>query len=574
MLRIRHPLAVLAATAAAGAALAAPAAAAPVQRIFAYTGAVQTWQVPPGVTEATFTLVGQSGASGAGPVPALGGQGAELRATLPVIPGQVYEVWVGGSGAAETSGFSAGGAGGANLIAGATGGDGGDATDVRLGQNGGLNARVLVAAGGGGGGGAGNVGGGGVGGAAGANGIAGQPGGATTGGGGGFASGIFGAPGTGALGFSGEPGQPGVQGLGGDGGTQTTGVGGNGGGGGGGVTGGGGGGAGGSASALTEGAGGGGGAGGQSYAINTAHNVSTELAATRGNGVAVVSYEPLSTPEVRTQPSLSGVAEVGRQLTCELGTWSGSPTLAVAWLRNGTPIANATTAQYTLQTADGGQQVACQVTATNAVGSTVARTPAIGVPVLAGPANTAPPAVTGTAAIGSRVTCNPGTWGGSPAFAYTWLRNGRPIANQTQSTYTLARADAGMTVQCAVRATADGLSTTAQSVAVGGPARLVILNQTALVSRAGSVTVVLGCFGSTDCRVARVTATSGQVIARSGRRVVRAGATSRVVLTLGRRGLSKLRRAGSSIPVRFVSLPEGGYGGNVRMTWVALRGTS
>ncbi|MDW5598404.1 hypothetical protein VSS74_28855, partial [Conexibacter stalactiti] len=325
--------------------------------------------------------------------------------------------------------------------------------------------------------------------------------------------------------------------------------------------------------ATTGGAGGGGGAGGQNFVTATATSVAPfQLAPAPADGVAVISYEPLAAPQVRTQPTLSGVAQIGRALTCELGTWSGSPALAVAWLRNGQPIPGATTATYTPATADAGQQIACQVTATNAAGTTVARTPAITIPVTTGPANATLPTVTGSSAIGSRVTCNPGTWTGTPTFTYAWLRNGRAISGQTAATYTLGRVDAGQAIQCAATATVAGLTSTAQSAAVGGPARLVILTTTALVSRTGGVTVQVACFGPTDCAVPRMTATSGQVIARAGARTIRSGNSSRYVMTLGRRGLSKLGRAGSSIPVRFVSTPTGGYGGNARLTFVALNG--
>ncbi len=275
------------------------------------------------------------------------------------------------------------------------------------------------------------------------------------------------------------------------------------------------------------------------------------------------------------QPTLSGVAQVGRALTCELGTWAGSPSLTVAWLRGGTAIAGATSATYTLAAADAGQQLACQVTATNSAGSTVARTPAITVPITSGPAPATLPSVSGRAALGARLTCAPGTWtGGTPTFAYAWLRNGRAVSGQTSATYTLARADAGQSIQCAVTATIGGLATTVQSTAVGGPARLVILTTTALVSRGGGLSIQVACFGPTDCVVPTMTATSGQVIARAGARTIRSGNSSKYAITLGARGVAKLRRAGSSIAVRFVSTPTGGYGGNARLTWVALKGIS
>lgn len=575
-MRIRQSAVALAAMLAGGAVLAAPAYAATEQLVFSYTGDAATWRVPVGVTEASFLLRG--GAGGAASTGGAGGFGAEVRATIAVTPGETLTIVPGGeASAAGGAGFN-GGALGGSIGPAVFGGAGGGATTVLSGTG----ASLLVAGGGGGGGGTGagpGAGTGGDGGSAGLSGTAGTDAAPSTGGGGGLTppvggtTGVGGAAGVGTPPFGGTAGASTTTATGGVGGSAPAGSGGgNGGGGGGGYVGGGGGGAGGAAGAATDAAGGGGGAGGLSFTTAAATGVTTALAPTRDDGLAVVTYEPLAAPQVRTQPTLSGVAQVGRPLTCELGTWSGSPSLAVAWLRNGTPIAGATTATYTLVAADAAQQLACQVTATNSAGATVARTPAITVPVTGGPGNARVPVVTGRSAIGERLTCEPGQWAGQPTFTYAWLRNGRAIARQTATTYTLTRADAGQAIQCAVTATAGGESATAQTAAVGGPARLVILTQTALVSRTGALTVQVACFGPTDCVVPAMTATSGQVIARAGARTVRSGASSRYRIQLGRRGLSKLGRIGSSIQVRFVSTPTGGYGGNARLTWFAPNG--
>jgi hypothetical protein len=126
-----------------------------------------------------------------------------------------------------------------------------------------------------------------------------------------------------------------------------------------------------------------------------------------------------------------------------------------------------------------------------------------------------------------------------------------------------------------VRATAGPSTATAQSFAVGGPARLVVLDTTLLVSRTGRVTVPLGCFGPTACRVAAVTVRgAGQTLARGAARTVRAGGSAKVALTLGARGRRRLARAGSALTVRIVATPAGGFGGNVRARFVALRGTT
>ena len=114
---------------------------------FSYSGAVQTYTVPPG---ASYIIVDASGAQGGSSASYnLGGKGGRMQATLNVTPGEVLNIYVGGAGtngissSTVTGGYNGGGAGG-------TGGSGGGgATDIRRGGTA-LSNRILVAAGGGG----------------------------------------------------------------------------------------------------------------------------------------------------------------------------------------------------------------------------------------------------------------------------------------------------------------------------------------------------------------------------------------------------------------------------------------
>ena len=96
---------------------------------------------------------------------------------------------------------------------------------------------------------------------------------------------------------------------------------------------------------------------------------------TSGNLIAyktVSGYvEPIPVAPANTlAPAISGVAIIGQVLTSTTGTWTGTApiTYSYQWKRGVTNIGtNAST--YTLVTADAGQNISCQVTATNAAGS-------------------------------------------------------------------------------------------------------------------------------------------------------------------------------------------------------------
>ena len=121
---------------------------------FGYTGAVQSYTVPTGVT---YVLVDARGASGGNcnisPTPGLGGR---VRGYLATTPGSVLNIFVGGAGtdgnssfAIAAGGYNGGGLASAHGTFGSAGGAGGGATDIRIGGAG-LANRVLVAGGGGG----------------------------------------------------------------------------------------------------------------------------------------------------------------------------------------------------------------------------------------------------------------------------------------------------------------------------------------------------------------------------------------------------------------------------------------
>ncbi|MFT5824219.1 MAG: hypothetical protein ACI8ZM_005485, partial [Crocinitomix sp.] len=114
---------------------------------FVFTGGMQTYTVPDGITLIEIETWGAQGGSALTIYDeyAPGGFGGYAKGELAVIPGQVLNVYVGGAGGAYGSGgFNGGGQAGSEY--GAAGGGG---SDVRTGSYG-LADRVIVAGGGGG----------------------------------------------------------------------------------------------------------------------------------------------------------------------------------------------------------------------------------------------------------------------------------------------------------------------------------------------------------------------------------------------------------------------------------------
>lgn len=97
-------------------------------------------------------------------------------------------------------------------------------------------------------------------------------------------------------------------------------------------------------------------------------------------------------PSNDAAPTVTGTARVGETVGCDTGLWSnGVDAFAYAWLRDGAVIGGATAASYALTAVDVDRRVACEVTATNAAGtSEPARSGAVTVTASPGPGEDPP----------------------------------------------------------------------------------------------------------------------------------------------------------------------------------------
>ena len=217
-------------------------------------------------------------------------------------------------------------------------------------------------------------------------------------------------------------------------------------------------------------------------------------------------------------PTITGSARRTSVMTAAIGTWTGAGnTYAFQWQRdpgNGfADIPGATTANYTLTTADLGATVRIEVTATNADGSVVAVSAASDPVTASPPVQGAAPVVSGTPRTGQSLATTPGTW--TPAgstFTYQWQRDTgsgfADIAGATAATYALTSADAGAKVRSRVVASnADG-ATANFSSAVGPviptPVNTAAPTVTGTLTDASTLTVSPGTWDSAGRRRGRL----------------------------------------------------------------------
>jgi hypothetical protein len=174
---------------------------------------------------------------------------------------------------------------------------------------------------------------------------------------------------------------------------------------------------------------------------------------------------------------VTGAAVFGTKLGVSQGAWKPAPvTFAFQWLRDGEPIAAATSSTYQLTGDDITHRIAVIVTGSrNGYADSSLRSTQVG-PVAAAKLKPATPTISGTVKVGHTLTGKVAPWGpGTVSLAWQWYRDAEAIVDATATTYKLAVADYGHKVTVRVTGTRTNHKTTARdSVPTGkvGPGTL------------------------------------------------------------------------------------------------------
>ncbi|WP_182920302.1 hypothetical protein [Nocardioides cavernaquae] len=158
-------------------------------------------------------------------------------------------------------------------------------------------------------------------------------------------------------------------------------------------------------------------------------------------------------------PVITGDAVVGSTLSVTDGTWSpATVTVTRRWLADGVAISGATASTYTLTAAEVGKKITVEATAARTgwtSGVAISEETAAVAP--APLHNTVAPAISGSAAVGSSLTSDTGTWTETGlSFTRQWFRGTTPIDGATAASYAVTSADLGEPITVKVTASKPG----------------------------------------------------------------------------------------------------------------------
>ena len=162
-------------------------------------------------------------------------------------------------------------------------------------------------------------------------------------------------------------------------------------------------------------------------------------------------------------PTVEGTATYRERLTAAPGAWTPADglTYAYQWLRDGVPVAGATTASYRLDLDDLGHTLAVTVTATDAAGAQAAAASAPTAPVAKAAFEVREQAGRGgRAAVHPHADRREAAAAAPPAsVSYRWLRDDEPLRGARGRTHRVAVDDVGHRLRLQVTVRREGYAT-------------------------------------------------------------------------------------------------------------------
>ncbi|UUT35850.1 sunset domain-containing protein [Microbacterium elymi] len=158
-------------------------------------------------------------------------------------------------------------------------------------------------------------------------------------------------------------------------------------------------------------------------------------------------------------PTIAGTTAVGSRITARPGTWTAGTAFSYQWYADGRAISRATASTYAIASTQLGKRISVRVIGRKSGYLTVVRTSA----ATARAPKVATPSISGTAAVGSRLTARPGTWTTGTVFSYQWYANGTAISRATASTLAVTSSRIGAAITVKVTGRKSGYASVAKT---------------------------------------------------------------------------------------------------------------
>ncbi|WP_137844204.1 carboxypeptidase regulatory-like domain-containing protein [Microbacterium sp. 2FI] len=161
--------------------------------------------------------------------------------------------------------------------------------------------------------------------------------------------------------------------------------------------------------------------------------------------IGLVAWKTLTS----ATPTITGTAAVGTTLTAVAGTWTSGTAFTYKWMASAVVIPGATASTFVVTPAMLGKKISVSITGTKPGYRTVTKTSSQTATVVLGTLVAPTPTISGSLAVGYRLTAVPGTWTPAATLTYQWYAGGVAVSGATapQFLLTTAQKDKQMTVR-------------------------------------------------------------------------------------------------------------------------------